>query len=334
MMLETRKQGRIAFQYTIHSQGATMTMPNFFIIGAMKSGTTSLYRYLEQHPQVYMSPNKEPNFFAVKGEEELYSDSLKGPGNLARLPGIRDIETYCELFKGVSNETAIGEASHVYLYIPKAVERIKHYLPDAKLIAILRHPVERAYSHFMYRLQHGQEALDADFLQLLQEEEERVSNDWSPVWHYKRRGLYYVQLKRYFDTFNRNQIKVYIYEDFFGDNVIDNVQDMFRFLGVDDTFVPDIRIHNVSRIPRNTAFFKFITQSNSIKSILKPFLPKKWRGRIQTHLKQMYLKKEQHTIKPKLDPAIRRQLTEEYYKDDILKLQELIQRDISKWLAC
>ncbi len=309
-----------------------MTMPNFFIIGAMKSGTTSLYRYLEQHPQVYMSPYKEPNFFAVEGENELYTDSLLGPGGLARLPGIRKIETYRELFKGVSNETAIGEASQLYLYIPKAVERIKHYIPDAKLIAILRHPADRAYSHVLFEIQNGLELCDADFLQLLQEEEERVSNDWSPIWHYKRRGLYYIQLKRYFDTFNRDQIKVYIYEDLFGDNVIDNVQDVFRFLDVDDTFVPDIRIHNVSKIPRNTAFFKFITQSNPIKSVLKPFFPKKLRRLIQARLKTTYLGKKQNLIKPKLEREIRKQLTEEYYKDDILKLQELIQQDLSIWL--
>ncbi len=307
-----------------------MTMPNFLIIGAMKSGTTSLYHYLEQHPQVYMSPVKEPNFFAVEGEK-FYSDSLRGSGGLARFPGIRDIETYRELFKQVSNETAIGEASPLYIYVPKAVERIKHYIPNAKLIAILRHPVDRAYSHFLHWLKLGLEPLDTDFLQLFQEEEKYIINDWSPQWHYKQRGLYYVQLKRYFDTFDRHQIRVYLYEDFFSDNVIDNVQEVFRFLGVDETFVPDIKKHNVSRIPKKTAYFKFITKPNPMKSILKPFLPKKWRRRIQIHLKKMYLKKEQHTIKPKLDPAVRRQLTEEYYKDDILKLQELIQRDISKW---
>jgi len=308
-----------------------MMMPNFLIIGAARSGTTSLYHYLKQHPQVYMSPNKEPNFFAVEGEE-FYSDSLRGAGGLARLPGIREIETYRELFKEVSNETAIGEASHMYLYVPKAVERIKYYIPQVKLIAILRQPVERAYSHFLYRIQHGLEPLDTDFLQLLQQEERHVDNDWSPSWHYKRRGLYYAQLKRYFDKFDRSQIKIYIHEDFFGGNVIDNLQDMFRFLGVDDTFVPSIKTHNISIIPRQTVFFKFITQSNPIKSVLKPFLPKKLRQLIKGRLKKTYFGKEQNLTRPKLEPEIRKQITEEYYKDDILKLQELIQQDLSIWL--
>ncbi len=123
-----------------------MTMPNFLIVGAMKCGTTALYYYLEQHPQIFMSPVKEPNFFCFEGREGLDS------GN-----SITDIAAYRGLFRGVSSERAIGEASHCYLYEPRAVERIKHYTPDARLIAILRSPIERAYSHFLHAVRNGTE---------------------------------------------------------------------------------------------------------------------------------------------------------------------------------
>jgi len=179
-------------------------MPNFLIIGAMKSGTTSLYHYLKQHPQIYMSPVKEPKFFALEGEP-FYSDS-RGSGGLARIKGIRELKSYQEQFEGVSHEIAIGEASPLYIYVPKAVERIKYYIPEAKLIAILRHPVDRAYSHFLHWIQRGLEPLDSNFESVIREEEIRISQDWSPNWHYKQRGSYYQQLKRYYENFNREQI--------------------------------------------------------------------------------------------------------------------------------
>src|SRR3954452_17434204 len=123
-----------------------MTMPNFLIVGAAKSGTTSLYYYLKQHPQVFVSPVKEPKFFAYEGEKVVY----RGPGdaeNNRRL--VNNLADYRALFGGANGAKAIGEASPVYLYSPKACERIRHYLPDAKLFVILRDPAERAYPSFL-----------------------------------------------------------------------------------------------------------------------------------------------------------------------------------------
>jgi hypothetical protein len=122
-----------------------MTMPNFLIIGAAKSGTTSLHHYLKQHPQVYMSQIKEPSFFAFEGTKP----AIPGPWKRwAAHNFITDIQAYRSLFQGVSDEVAIGEASTIYLVHPTAPQRIRHYVPDAKLIAILRDPAERAYSNY------------------------------------------------------------------------------------------------------------------------------------------------------------------------------------------
>src|ERR671929_75877 len=133
-----------------------MTMPNFFIIGAMKSGTTALYYYLEQHPEVYMSPVKEPNFFCSQ-EQKNGADA------------VTDIRAYERLFRGVLGETAVGEASHCYLYEPRAAAAIRRCVPEAKLLAILRNPIDRAFSHFLHMVRTGSEPL-SDFAQALREE--------------------------------------------------------------------------------------------------------------------------------------------------------------------
>lgn len=298
-----------------------MTLPNFLIIGAAKAGTTALHRYLQEHPQIFMSQKKEPQFFALEGEKA----DFQGPGDGINYKYITNLQSYCDLFQDVTDELAIGEASPWYLYIPKASERIKHYIPDAKLIVILRDPVERAYSNFLNSVRENLEPI-ADFPQAMQAESERMELNWSPRWFYKQRGFYYPQLKRYFDQFDKNQIKVYLYEDLQSD-AIGLVQDIFRFINVDDTFVPNTsQKHNVSRIPRNKVLDKLFRQPNSMKSSLKPFLPSSLRKQIKTNLINLNFQK-----KPQLLPEVRKQFIDEY-REDILKLQELIQRDLSRWL--
>jgi hypothetical protein len=225
-----------------------MVMPNFLIIGAAKSGTTSLYEYLKQHPQIWMSPVKETNFFALEGE----TLDFRGPGDQDYINrfSITKIEDYLNLFQGVDNQVAIGEASPLYLYHPTTPKRIQHYIPDAKLIVILRNPVDRAYSSFLHLVRDGREPL-RNFAKALQEEEVRIHSNWEHIWHYKQVGFYYVQLNRYFNTFYKQQIKVYIFEDFIT-NPVWILKDIFQFLGVDDSFIPDMSIrHNVSVIPQD-----------------------------------------------------------------------------------
>jgi hypothetical protein len=281
----------------------------------MKSGTTALYYYLEQHPQIYMSPVKEPNFFSSEGRESSDGDSVTHIGD------------YQDLFKGVSGEKAIGEASHCYLYEPKAVGRIKYYVPDAKLIAILRNPIDRAYSHFLHMVRNGTEPV-SDFARALREEEtgdhtKRTFQD------YIGRGLYYGQLKRYFDTFDRDQLSVYLYEDL-SRGPIDTLQDAFLFLGVDDSFVPDVSLkRNVSGYPRYKTLDKLLRGPSSVKHAIKLYLPSRMRWRFSQAFD--YLKTRNLVEPPPMQPVVRRQLTE-VYREDILKLQELICRDLSGWV--
>jgi hypothetical protein len=292
-----------------------MTMPNFLIIGAMKSGTTALYYYLEQHPQIYMSPVKEPNYFC-SGEQE------NSVGNSATRIG-----DYQDLFKDVSGEKAIGEASHCYLYEPEAAARIQDYIPDAKLIAVLRNPVDRAYSHFLHMVRNGSEPL-TDFAQALREEETGGYQKRN-LQDYVGRGRYYDQLKRYFNTFSRDQIKVYLYEDL-SNAPIDILQDAFRFLGVDDSFVPDVSLRrNVSGYPKHKTVDKLLTKPSLIKDALKIYLPARLRWRLSKAFDD--LKTRNLVEPPPVQPEVRRQLIG-VYREEVLKVQKLIHRDLSGWL--
>jgi hypothetical protein len=300
-----------------------MTMPNFLIIGAGKSGTTSLYHYLKQHPEVYMSPVKEPKFFALEGKTLDFC----GPGDDVHMnrKSITDIGAYRALFRGVTNEKAVGEASTLYLYSPEAPVRIKHHIPHARLIAILRNPVDRAYSSFIQRVQKGDEPL-SDFVQALQQEENRVRNNWAPRWQVKRIGFYHVHLMRYYDIFERNQIKVFLYEDLKGDPV-GVAQSAYRFLGVEDSFVPDVSlVHNPSGIPKSEALQMLLKKPNPLRSVLKLVVPEGLRPRLTAYLENRNIVRA-----PPLEVDVRRELVESY-RADILKLEKLIGRDLSKWL--
>ena len=291
-----------------------MTMPNFLIIGAMKSGTTALYYYLEQHPEIYMSPVKEPNFFSSREQENAAG-------------AVTHIGTYQHLFRGVSGEKAVGEASHSYLYEPGAAAEIRRYLPEAKLIAILRNPIDRAYSHFLHMVRSGTEPLD-DFAQALQEEEVGIHKERT-FQDYIGRGLYHDQLKRYFGTFPQGQVRIYLYEDL-SDAPISTVQDAFRYLKVEVSFVPDVSLRrNVSGHPKYKTLDGLLRSQSRIKHAAKIYLPARMRWRLSKAFDD--LKTRNLVQPPPLQSEVRQQLIR-VYREDILKLQDLIHRDLSGWL--
>lgn len=310
-------------------------MPNFLIIGAQRSGTTSIYAYLKQHPQVYMSSIKEPKFFVFDGEEPNFGDSHDLEASVTRYQAIRNasitnIEDYRALFRGVTNQKAIGEASPHYLYSPRAPSRIKKYVPNVKLIAILRDPVERAYSNYFLDVRQGDKQFVDNFVQSVKQETNKNIDDiWSGGIHFLRKGFYYTQLMRYFDIFNYNQIRVYLYEDLKNDP-IGLMYDIFCFLGVDDTFVPDISEKlstSASYVSsKKTPFNRFQTVENAM-TLFKLFIPKLVRQKIKTYINF----RNENFVKPKLPKEIRKEFIL-IYREDILKLQDLIQRDLSKWL--
>ena len=300
-----------------------MVMPNFLVFGAAKSGTTSVYKYLQQHPDILMSSFKEPGFFAFEGEHPI----LKGPGAQKWVDRwvVTEVEAYQKLFENYQGEKAIGDASPYYIYYEKTPYNIKKHVPDMKLIAVLREPVERAFSNYVWAIRDRAESL-TDFAEALAVEESRIKDNWGPKWHYKNQGFYYQQLKPYYDLFPREQIKIYLYDDFVSNSVA-VMQDMFSFLEVDANFQPNMgKKHNTSKLTKNKSWQQFLDKPNLIKSVFKPFLPERFRYNLKQNAK------EKNSYKPKLDNKIRQQLQAEY-RDDILKLQDLIQQDLSKWLS-
>lgn len=299
-----------------------MLIPNFLIIGCAKAGTTSLYYWLKQHPQIYMSPIKETNFFALEGEALNFHVGSIGERYLANC--VTNLEAYQQLFEGVSQQIAIGEASPIYIYHPRAADNIHHYLPKAKLIVILRNPVERAYSNFLHHLREGVEPI-IDFDKVIELEEARIDKRWWWGFHYVNVGFYYKQLKRYFERFDPSQIKIYLYEELEADST-GLVRNIFQFLEVDESFTPDTSTkYNVTGIPRNKLWHQFLTKPNVLRTFLGQLLPLKTRKRIGISLKN------QNLVKPRLSSEVRTRLIE-IYREDILKLQDSIGRDLTDWL--
>ena len=302
----------------------TPPLPTFLVIGAMKSGTTSLYYYLRQHPQIYLDPTrKEAQFFCYEGQTPCFA----GPGDdLVNRYVIASIEEYRRMFAGAAGQPAIGEVGTVYIYVPGTAERIRHHVPAARLIAILRNPVERAYSSFLHLVREELEPCRR-FADALRREPERIRANWSPHWHYVQAGFYHAQLTRYFDVFDRRQIRVYLYDDYRADPV-GLMQDIFRFVGVDAAFVPEMSLrHNVSGAPRIRALHRFLDSRHPVKALVRPLLSSRWRLTLRERVRALNLRRP-----PALSPDLRRHLVGVFH-DDVLALQDLLGRDLSPWLS-
>jgi hypothetical protein len=204
--------------------------PNFFIVGAARAGTTSLYRVLQQHPDVFMPENKEPGFF-----------SPPPPGWEAfSKPASRELDAYLGLFAGAGARPAIGEASVMYLTAPESARRIHQFNPDARIIIVLRQPADRAYSLYRYMCMRGLEA-EPTFERALADEERRLarclavaSAPWLHAGCYFDSGLYAAQVARYLEVFPREQVQIVVFDDFKKDPA-GTARGVMRFLGLDDS---------------------------------------------------------------------------------------------------
>ncbi len=311
-----------------------MTRPNFLLIGAARSGTTSLFNYLGAHPQVCMCPIKEPNFFALEGRRELGAAELgfPWPGDAAWAETLtcraETIDDYEGLFASCRREPAVGEASPLYLYSPRAPERIAHYLPRARMVAILRQPVERAYSSL--RKQRVAGAADPTRLKdLLQAEEASTRSGVGGPLHHLRHGYYARQLRRYFQHFERERIQVHLYDDFTLDprRVLKQI---FGFLDIDQDVVVDTTTrYNVAGEARSTVVDGLFRRPRRSKSALRRVLPAMMVGRLQ--------RAQQRLLDRNVQPAealsadVRGELTERFYAKELTELEELLGIDLSRW---
>lgn len=299
-------------------------LPDFLIVGAGKSGTTSLNNYLNQHPDIFMSPLKEPNFFAYVNIDlnTLDKDALEHYKS-----SITRYDDYTKLFKDAQPQQKIGEVSNTYLVVPGSAESIKKYIPDVKIIAILRHPTQRLYSRYLH-LARENELPTNDFSDVL---------DKDSIWWVRndlvKEGFYYKNLKRYFDRFPASQIKVILYDDLKNDmqKVMDEI---FNFIDVPTVTVNTSVEFNKSGFIKNKFYDKTLGHRSIFKTFIKSIVSERTFNRLResrTLQKAFNDLKEKNLAKPRLENDLSKEITEEIYKADIKKLESLINRDLRHW---
>lgn len=285
------------------------------IIGAAKAGTTALYWYLADHPQVFMSPMKETNFFAFGLDER--GAPLYGDPELHRFP-IRTLDEYRALFAEAGDARAVGEASPIYLECPQAADRIHDLLSTATIVCILREPVDRAYSDYQMYLRARGRKLDPD-------RDLTPSAAWAqPDSHWMRIGRYHEALRRYYDRFPSERISVFLFDDLRRDAPA-TVRDVYEAVGVDPTFSPDLETpHNVGGVPSNMALERMLT-SGTIRKALEPWIPRRVAD-LARRLRTRNLKRA-----PAMPPEMRARLSRSF-EDDIRATSALIGRSLDAWL--
>ena len=294
-----------------------MPLPNFIVIGAGRAGTTTLHHRLGQHPQIFMTAEKSPNFF-------LHHDAIP----LGEVPAVREMArhwvstrvAYEALFDAVTDELAVGEVSPVYLQTKHSPVLIKELCPGVKIVAILRHPVERAYAHFLGRRRDGLENRD-DFARVTEAELAHPFPDDIAFGHYLGCGRYHHFLETFYALFARERIEIYLYEDFIA-SPRTLMADLFEFLGVDPTFVPSDTHRNRSGYIASPVARWLRVRSVRLRTWLRPHLPLAARDKVfDTFSKTL--------IKPPLDAQLRARLTS-HFTHDIDRLEQLIGRDLSR----
>ena len=293
--------------------------PTFIVIGAMKAATTSLYTYLRQHPQIYMPDKKEILFFNNFQQKNNFKTLGKSKHSSMTL------EEYFNFFSGAKDEIAIGEASPAYLYNIKSPELISEHLPGVKLIVILRHPTERAYSNFLHLRKSAREKFE-DFEMAIDIEDKRINENWSPLYHYIRKGYYSQQLNRYYSRFPKENIKVILFEEFIN-NTEETLKDLFLFLNVNPLYNVDIQKKvNIGGLPKGIIgyFIKYLKYYDLIPEKISQYVPQFVKNNI---LQMAYAKPE------KIDENLRRNITNKYYIEEINCLQKMIGKDLTHWIS-
>jgi hypothetical protein len=294
-------------------------LPNLLIVGAMRSGTTSAYRYLSQHPQVFMAPHKEPHFFAFEERRPSYA----GPGDdRLNRSVITNLAEYESLFEGAEDHQWRGEASAMYLYLPESLVAMQRHALEASVVVLLRNPVDRAYSSFHYQRFRHREPIES-FEQALEAETGRIAANWAPIWHYRRAGLYADQLAAYLEVFGRDRVHLILHEDLERDQ-----RAAFGRLFSDLRVGADAQIdyavhHNRSGTPRS-ALLRELLAPGPIKRRMKRVLP----ARLQRTFERF--RERSITTAAPMKPETRAALIQ-FFTDDIGRLESLIGRDLSSW---
>tara|TARA_Y100000310_G_C20552056_1_gene748578 strand:+ start:319 stop:1188 length:870 start_codon:yes stop_codon:yes gene_type:complete len=281
--------------------------PNFFIVGAPKSGTTNMSYYLMQHPQVFMPENLEPYYFARLDVPQNYKREI-----------ISDEKKYLNLFKNAKNCKVAGESSPVYLYCPHSALEIKNRFPNSKLIISLRNPIEIAYSEY-FSLKFMGFDQNRSFDELLDSSEEQLTRDEFHIDSLLEAGFYSKHIKRFQKIFSKNQIKIIIFEEYVK-NTVPTINSILSFLGIKESITFDVAPKGAYKIPRNFASQKLMNNS-TFRKAAKFVIPTVTRQKIG----ERFLVKE--SSRPPLKQNQRKRLTQ-IYQDDVENLSELLGRNL------
>lgn len=312
--------------------------PNFFVVGTVKGGTTALHSSLSQHPSIFMSPIKETNYFSRKDiNEDWFSRDYAHDVNIdlpkflkgdmtetIHIAHITNEQDYLQLFKNVKNEEAIGEISNSYLLYPNAPKEIKAFDANAKIIMILRNPIERAFSQYVMNLRLGK-TLKNNFLEEIIQDDKKEKKGWGANHQYLFIGNYFEQVKRYYEEFPLENVKILFYEEY-KKNGVQTIKEIFSFLSVDSDFLIDTtKKLNEAGVPKFKRMNYIINQMGII-SWAKRKLPRSLR---EPFKKLMYSNKKENI--PRITQEEKEWLIN-YYKKDVENLSQLIKKDLSSWL--
>ncbi|MEZ4796957.1 MAG: sulfotransferase [Flavobacteriaceae bacterium] len=294
-------------------------LPDFLIVGAAKSGTTSLCHSLSQHNDIFISDPKEPKFLTYKFLKKSYN----GPGDDFTLKkAIKKINDYKQLFKNAKPNQIKGEASVDSLYYYDfVIPEIKEKIGDPKIIIMLRNPSQRAFSAYSHLIRDNREVLS--FEDGLKKENERLEAGFEFIWAYKKASLYFDSVKSYIENFTN--VKVIIFEEFIS-NKKEGLIDVLNFLERDCSIIDKIQFNrqNVSGKPKNKWLNALLLKDSVLKSFLKMVLPTTKRQ----NFKQWMIKKNLTPLNKDIDQI--NKLKEEFI-NDISKLEQLLNKDISTW---
>jgi len=274
--------------------------PDFFIVGAPRSGTTSLYEYLKSIPEIFLSSDKEPNFFSISTDKKFFAGA------------IRDKKNYLDLFQNARENQLVGESSPSYLRDSKSAQLIHDVSSNAKIIIILRNPIERAFSHYLLFFNLG--TIKNSFSDLINQIN-NLEDEYSK--RIFEAGLYSNQVKKYLNIFGKNHVKILIFEEAFVD-FEQTLNDLLRFLGIQRKVTVENKAHGAHSILK-FSFLKPLLKNDSLRSVVKK-IPDNWRRSIIKNLIK-------EIPKPPLMENEKKILIN-YYKVDIKNLEKILGRTI------
>jgi len=299
--------------------------PDALIIGAPKAGTSALHAALARHPQVWASPMKEPKFYLCG---EAPPPAYVGPGDPhSSREWIWRRRDYERLFSAAPDSTARIESTPFYLYSHDARRRLAEELPDARLIVIVRDPIDRAYSNWMHLWVDGLEPC-GDFLEACRREDDRIHAGWGPFWHYRRMGRYGEQLADLFSWVERDRVLVLRYRELVSapTATLDRVS---QFLGIADgqisTVPPDNSRPFVQPGLKTTVLGRTIRAGAAVGAYAHPQV---WRTVSKPFVRALQVGGPDQ--RPRLDPEARAALLQDC-QDDIGRLEEVLGDSFADW---